>query len=891
MLARRVDAMLRPGRWAITGFALILAGCGGGGGGGGFLPQNPTQVTINNISGDQSGAVRVDYTLADPDQNSVNVIVEFSTDGSTFTAATEQAGDPTTEGVSQLQTSSAGFPHVFVWDSSSDAPSRNTNLASVRVRVDENNAGPSATSNNFTLVNDPNETTPPGVQSTGATAVRNSGNDIISVTFNEEMRISSAQNASNFSLISAQDFCGNPIDLTGATFSYDIFTRKTHITLSGNLGFGTSFTIQVGSGVRDIAGNTLGSNVQRSGTVGGDDEGPELIDVLFVGSGVDDFTPDLGEFLDLTFDEDVTTDCGIIDFTDTDLVFFPQINTIGAGATIATTSNPRKLRIILGTGPSFTPGSSVMNIADAIDPPDTKYNDVFFDLAGNRPPTPGSPSLSELLPIRADDSSNPIVDVLTLEGVPSILNGTGSAGGTLQVPQNWFTIDLEYRDPGPARVDDSTIVIANDRTLVNNAGQDINAGTNLVSFLTGLQVDDEMASFQVPPNLVFPSGLNTLSVTVDDNSGNTSSTKSFSFQTVAISNGIQPFETNVNPSQIWFLDFNRDLDTLALSYQGGSDTITIQTSRTASSPVLAPNGAPDFDELLFIHGLNNDGSITFSVNGTGKQNNAFMRDWIISEIVDKLPEYFPGVNILFTSSPPGIFPGGAFQVGYNSASFSQITVSAYSGGTGALGVALVDSQNDNQDNNALFAGSSPDPGVDLGIFPGVLYDLEVNLSAGNFWRQTFDPFIPGRADPGAGPQLGPVGDQSNDKAILQDIAGTGAAVTDPDDVARRDAILLAVDRFSQLVAFVLAHECGHSMGLVENGAMPVGLYGNLTGSFPGSSDGHIDVTKCGAACTSLFPGNSVNVMIPAVSFEGSNQALSRFNPLTLAYFHERALYN
>ncbi|MEQ8762416.1 MAG: Ig-like domain-containing protein [Planctomycetota bacterium] len=886
-----VAAFRATGLGVVAGLALLLpTGCGGGGGGGGFLPQNPTQVTINNISGDQSGSVTVNYVLTDPDQNNVDILVEFSTDGTNFQAATEDETAATSEGRFGLATSAGGTPHVFVWSSSTDAPSLNTNLAFLRIGVQENDAAPPASTDNFTLINNPNETTPPGVNSVRAWAFSNASNDVIAVKFDEEMRISSAESSSNFNLLAGMDFCGNPLDLTGASFDYDPFTNTTNITLAGNLAFGSSFTIEVLAGTEDLAGNGVPSNVSRTQTVDGDSTGPKLVDAFFIGSVADDQVPDQGEFLDLTFDEDVTLDC-VLDFTDRDMYFFPNTDSVGAGATIATTADPRVLRITLGTSPTFVPGTSLINVSDPTDNTGTDpFNDSMFDLAGNRPPTPESPAVTDLLPIRADDAQAPIIDLLTLEDVPGILNGTGSAGGTLQVIQSQFTVDLEYHDVGPSLIDPDTLVIRNDRTLINSQGDDINAGTDLTSIFALQGADAEMAHFIVPHTLAFPTGTNTLTATVEDNSGNVSAQKSFTFNVVAISQGIQPFETNVNPSQVWFLDFNRDLDSLTLNYNGGLDQVSITTFRTESSPTLMPNGAPDFDEMMFIFGLLNDGTTNFQVSGTGKTNNQFMRDWMIDELLNKLPGHFPGINIQFTRTAPGGFPGGVFQVGYNSAGFSQITVSAYAGGTGALGVALVDHQNDNQDNNSLYFGSSPNPEADLGIFPGQLYDIEVNGAGASFFRQTFDPFIPGRADPLAGPTLGPVGDQSNDKAILEDIAGTGPTVTG-DDLTRRDAIILALDRLANVIALVLAHETGHSMGLVANGAMPVGLYGNVVPPFLGSTSGHINLANCGAPCNEIFPGNSINIMTPAVSIVEANDPSSRFNPLILAYFRERALYN
>ena len=80
-----------------------------------------------------------------------------------------------------------------------------------------------------------------------------------------------------------------------------------------------------------------------------------------------------------------------------------------------------------------------------------------------------------------------------------------------------------------------------------------------------------------------------------------------------------------------------------------------------------------------------------------------------------------------------------------------------------------------------------------------------------------------------------------------------------------------------------AHECGHSVGLVQNGAMPVGLYGNDAVNFPGSTDGHIRTAA-------LFPSGAINVMSPALSYSLAINPATGFNSLNKAYLREQVFY-
>jgi hypothetical protein len=95
----------------------------------------------------------------------------------------------------------------------------------------------------------------------------------------------------------------------------------------------------------------------------------------------------------------------------------------------------------------------------------------------------------------------------------------------------------------------------------------------------------------------------------------------------------------------------------------------------------------------------------------------------------------------------------------------------------------------------------------------------------------------------------------------------------------------AIQDMARFTALVVAHECGHSMGLVTTGAMPAGLYGGDPVNFPQSQEGHI------AMPDSVFPGNAINVMTPMVSYEGGVATASGFNSLNLAYLREQVVHN
>jgi hypothetical protein len=218
--------------------------------------------------------------------------------------------------------------------------------------------------------------------------------------------------------------------------------------------------------------------------------------------------------------------------------------------------------------------------------------------------------------------------------------------------------------------------------------------------------------------------------------------------------------------------------------------------------------------------------------------------------------------VTFTlTQPSGSFAGNS-SVAYNSLGFSRISIAGKSTSSGVLGVAIFDPNNDTQNDNTLTDFS----GIRLGIFLHTIVDAGFGPPSSSLFRLTFDSLAP---------DLGgvPIGNTAGDDLRL---AGTTVGT-------RTNEIRTAIDDFARFTSVVLAHECGHSMGLVQNGAMPIGLYGNDSTNFPGSSDGHI-------RNTSLFPSGATNVMSPSLSYSATLNAATGFNTLNLAYLREQVLY-
>ncbi len=127
----------------------------------------------------------------------------------------------------------------------------------------------------------------------------------------------------------------------------------------------------------------------------------------------------------------------------------------------------------------------------------------------------------------------------------------------------------------------------------------------------------------------------------------------------------------------------------------------------------------------------------------------------------------------------------------------------------------------------------------------------------SLFGQTFAPLAPafGGTPAGAGPL---------DSAVLG--PGFDPSTASPAEMARFLAVALAVERFSRSTGVILAHELGHSFGLVETGLPPGGLHG--TASKHNLNGEALDVMLSGLSWTNL-------VLLPV-----------RFRPINRAYLRE-----
>jgi|GEM_PF-1148166 len=858
--------------------ALSLCACGGGGGGGGshgMEKAGGASVILGDLSGDTDpnadGTILVEYTLHSAKTTRLDLALAFSTDGGeSFTTCSEDRS-PTlgeepnpSQGTRSLTSSPQGIEHIFAWDSDAfgDLPGVNRNCVILRIRII---GGSQTLSSYLTVINDRDDAIPPELEGMTARAVENAANDLLEVLFNEPVNEDDAESLSRYQLENPR---GTSVTLPPETgISYNPVARTAVFTLDGeeapNLIFGETTCVTV-SNVRDLMGNLIdaGPGTNISTTVVGDgavlpDDQPELQLAVFYGTG----SPEAGDVLILLFDEDMSVNGS--GFSADDISFWSGGDTIGSGAPLAAripVSEPKAVRIVLGQSPRFTTGTSRINVSNR--------NDVVRDLALNEAYLPSSPAQEDFVTILAMETEPPVIDLLTVNRIPAILNGEGLAGGRIQTPRAGFDISLAYHDEGGSGIDPDSIAITAS-LAVSVGGEALVAGTDLVPYLTLLEADGSGALLTLPSGMMFGQGLVTLTAHVADRLTNLSDAATYSFNVKIPTIDQRPFETGTNPSQVWNLVFGRDLYAISIP-DPGPGYLTVSVKRTT-------NGVADFREDLKIFGLGCDNPI--AIPGITSNSNDFLRTKVIEAVKSELEDViFEGMNITVTYSSGASFPGGSPQVNYKSYSRSLIAVGGDSD-VGALGCAFIDRCNKHQDNNTLYRGSKPyNPGTNLGVFTTRIFVYEANFSSYSLFRTTFDTFIPGRGDQ--------MGTNADDEAILMELAGTGGPVSG-DAAVRRDALLTAIQRLGRYIAVVASHEMGHSMGVAVNGAMPGGLFGGDADHFPGSTSNHIDLSYF----PDLFSRPAVNIMTPATNFEYSSASGTRFNRLNEAYLKEKAFYN
>ena len=396
---------------------------------------------------------------------------------------------------------------------------------------------------------------------------------------------------------------------------------------------------------------------------------------------------------------------------------------------------------------------------------------------------------------------------LTINRIPAQLNGSTpyrSDNGTpddmsddrmetfhLLTASSGFSIDLELLDSPANRFDDGSLEVTTDRTGdVNLASKFTTSGE------TQLRV--RRYRWTVSNTEAFENGALIARASATDVNGDTHSS-TLSFGVSALTPQTDPFDSSLT----WLLRFDQDL--FATTGDGTGALVT----------TLGPNGQGDFVEEL--HAIGAQGRETVagvdSIRGRAGRTgaNAVYARWVAEEVRAEIYRYYfmtpegiprdgiefliaiegdPGAPLPGDFSPTGSFSmmrfGGTLGANFGRSSISAHARSRIDNTSATLGVATA----------SLLSTAATTPFVSdvlLPIFPGIGV---------------------------------PVGEHSSDPIVLAASFDRFDPANDPDDNLRYDDLSKIARRLGQAIGPVAAHEMGHAMGLVPNGAPPCGFFGN-----------------------------------------------------------------
>ncbi|MBK8976237.1 MAG: hypothetical protein IPM29_09935 [Planctomycetes bacterium] len=565
--------------------------------------------------------------------------------------------------------------------------------------------------------------------------------------------------------------------------------------------------------------------------------GPALIAVTFVGIGA---TPAAGDRLLLVFDAAVEPVPGA-SFDDDDVSLAG--GSLGTVTAAPASTRPLTIEITLGAGVSFTPGTSTFALGADLDA-------LRATADGARPATATTP-----LVIRRGDGDFPTIDTLTVESIDGELNGTGPAGGSLQIARTGVRFDVAFQDATQAAPPAAVVLSVDGDTLVD--GAIVRAGRDLAGALGATTLGTGTASVRVRDGAALPIGARVATVVVIDASGMPSLPATFAFRAVQADAALRPLESG----QVWYLSIDRDLE-----------SFEVRTRPPFNQPFVAivagANGVPDLLDVFTVLGMRTTPGIADI--GDGRSSNTAVLDAFERAVLAKLAQLYEDVDVTFTFDAPGTFPSGA-SFAYASFGFSQICLAGAPNetGSGTLGIALVDLRNAFQDDDC----DEDFAGLRLGVFLHTVANLGLETSNTAF-RLAFRDVAPALGGTAIG------GDPLDGERLLGTRQDSRAASIDA-----------AITYLATVAAVVTAHECGHSMGLVANGAMPRGLYGDDPVNFPLSGNQPASNANAHIENQSLFPGSGQNIMSPAVDLDAAQSPDTKFNSLNRAYLREKALYD
>ena len=406
--------------------------------------------------------------------------------------------------------------------------------------------------------------------------------------------------------------------------------------------------------------------------------------------------------------------------------------------------------------------------------------------------------------------------------VTASINGIPSSRRTgLVLPPSGFTVDVSVTDPGSQWVDMGSIEVEFDGGV----------GPNAESLLAVSSITYNSLQVVVPFDTPLSAGTWTLTVWATDLSGNRGQSEVIAFSVDNPTPGAMPFERT---QVVWIrCDLDRDA-----------------------------NGRADFSDDMLRLG--------FATEGDPIGTNAWVEKVLLDGVMAKANAMYKrgqrgepidsgSVQLRFSKRLPIALPHTQIALGGLDPESNRTRVYGDES-SGVLGRAYYDYKN----GNISERNTSTGPG--LGVFPAEMWLYQTNIHLQvypSFQTQFAAKFLPICPDMGGTP----AGSHPLDATVLTPTFDYDTASVA--ERARWGTIMAAADDWAAVIGIILAHEVGHSVGLVAPGGMPNGLFG----------DGSLHDTYASAA----------EVMAASVGYEAMTTLDYHFRDIDLAYLRQRIL--
>jgi hypothetical protein len=496
------------------------------------------------------------------------------------------------------------------------------------------------------------------------------------------------------------------------------------------------------------------------------------------------------------------------------------------------------------------------------------------------------------------DTTNPSIDSVVIESLPSSLDGSGTyvdpagvAGRPFDVylPRAGWRLDLKFSDAGGSGIDETTFSARCSFAVGGNAPN--------AELASNFDVTSCGASWRIPSASPVTAAENVVfTFVVKDKAGNTSAASTITVD-VADKDATATYGGDLDPidsRRTWIL--RADVDAFTATFASTPSPANRQGATTS----VAANGLPDLDETLRLVGLGTANMTTeaaSTTNGPDTGTNAIVRRMFLERLRELLNERFSiaadGTHDADSVDVEFLLPGeqgslaaaptySTANTSNSSKAFSEITIGGTSGAdagafatSSKIGDSWYDARNLHEEANLNLGAAS-----DTGVFLLGAFKLQVNSNA-LFVSKISSRFVAVHGGT-------PVGEDAGDDDVL---AGgfDRTASSDATLNARYDAIMDAVEYAALYASAITAHEIAHSLGLVPDGAPKTGLFGGAhfnnafteaTSATPNTPH-HLD-----------FLGN--DLMAAASSFDATTLTGSdfkRFSPMDIGYLRNRIVYD